>query len=109
MPFLVDQQNINFCLPNNGVLLSNLVHYVSCFIIAKYANLPIIPPFLQPGIDQYDYGVNFASAGAGALVETFHGDVSIITKKLFCYMPFCIVLFLCYLGNLSTQRMLLFI
>ncbi|OAY36340.1 hypothetical protein MANES_11G013800v8 [Manihot esculenta] len=42
--------------------------------IAEYANLPLILPFLQPGIDQYRFGVNFASGGAGALVETFQGD-----------------------------------
>ncbi|KAL4625195.1 hypothetical protein ACB092_05G007100 [Castanea dentata] len=41
--------------------------------IAEYAKLPLIPPFLQPGNNQYYYGVNFASAGAGALVETFQG------------------------------------
>lgn len=47
---------------------------------AEYANLPLIPPFLQPGIINRGYyysGVNFASAGAGALVETFQGDVSV--------------------------------
>ncbi|OMO65984.1 Lipase, GDSL [Corchorus olitorius] len=43
--------------------------------IAKHANLPFIPPFLQPGFRQYNLGVNFASGGAGALVETFQGFV----------------------------------
>ncbi|KAJ1408299.1 SGNH hydrolase superfamily [Sesbania bispinosa] len=43
--------------------------------IAEYANLPLVPPFLQPGITQYHNGVNFASGGAGALVETFQGSV----------------------------------
>ncbi|VVA97597.1 unnamed protein product [Arabis nemorensis] len=40
--------------------------------IAEYAWLPLIPPYLQPGnsVSQFTYGVNFASAGAGALVET---------------------------------------
>ncbi|KAI4355372.1 hypothetical protein L6164_004153 [Bauhinia variegata] len=42
--------------------------------IAEYANLSLIPPFLQPGNNHYYNGVNFASAGAGALVETFHGS-----------------------------------
>ncbi|CAI0419288.1 unnamed protein product [Linum tenue] len=48
------------------------------FIGPFYAKLPLIPPFLQPGnnIDHMAMGVNFASAGAGALVETFQGDVS---------------------------------
>ena len=45
-------------------------------IVAEYAKLPLIPPFLQPGAQRYYNGVNFASAGAGALVETFQGDVS---------------------------------
>ncbi|XP_061361910.1 GDSL esterase/lipase 5-like [Gastrolobium bilobum] len=43
--------------------------------MAEYANLPLIPPFLQPGNTQYYSGVNFASGGAGALVETFEGSV----------------------------------
>ncbi|KAF3605690.1 hypothetical protein DY000_02050640 [Brassica cretica] len=39
----------------------------------EYAWLPLIPPYLQPGngVNQFTYGVNFASAGAGALVETY--------------------------------------
>ncbi|XP_061361911.1 GDSL esterase/lipase 5-like [Gastrolobium bilobum] len=44
--------------------------------IAVYAKLPLIPPYLHPGYhDEYIYGVNFASAGAGALVETNQGRV----------------------------------
>lgn len=43
--------------------------------IAEYAKLPLIPPFLQPGNQLYYSGINFASAGAGALVETFQGAV----------------------------------
>ncbi|KAI3426646.1 Lipase_GDSL domain-containing protein [Psidium guajava] len=44
--------------------------------IAEYAELPLIPPYLQPGVlHQWRHGVNFASAGAGALVETFQGSV----------------------------------
>ncbi|KAL0853349.1 hypothetical protein Bca101_058501 [Brassica carinata] len=48
--------------------------------IAEKAWLPLIPPNLQPGNSnsQLTYGVNFASAGAGALVETFPGTS---TKK----------------------------
>ncbi|XP_022715357.1 GDSL esterase/lipase 1-like [Durio zibethinus] len=41
--------------------------------IAEYANLPLIPPYLQPDNHQFTYGVNFASAGAGALAETGQG------------------------------------
>ena len=37
--------------------------------------MPFIPPHLQPGYHQYTDGANFASAGAGALVETNQGLV----------------------------------
>ncbi|KAG7595166.1 GDSL lipase/esterase [Arabidopsis thaliana x Arabidopsis arenosa] len=51
--------------------------------IAEYANLPLIPPFLEPGNSQKKlYGVNFASAGAGALVETFQGSVINLRTQL---------------------------
>ncbi|XP_074299998.1 GDSL esterase/lipase 5-like [Silene latifolia] len=46
-----------------------------CDFIAENANLPLIPPFLQPGNPDFSNGVNFASAGAGALVQTFQGKV----------------------------------
>lgn len=49
--------------------------YATFFTVAEYAGLPLIPPFLQPGNPYYYDGVNFASAGAGALVETFQGEV----------------------------------
>ncbi|KAJ8756091.1 hypothetical protein K2173_024638 [Erythroxylum novogranatense] len=39
--------------------------------IAEHANLPLLPPYLQPGLDDYYDGVNFASGGAGNLEETF--------------------------------------
>ncbi|KAL0535879.1 hypothetical protein IC582_024806 [Cucumis melo] len=35
--------------------------------LGEYANLPLIPPYLDPHNDLYDYGVNFASGGGGAL------------------------------------------
>ncbi|EXC01345.1 GDSL esterase/lipase 1 [Morus notabilis] len=41
--------------------------------IAEYAKLPLIPPYLQPGNHEFSYGVNFASAGSGALVESNQG------------------------------------
>ncbi|MBA0864443.1 hypothetical protein Goshw_002950 [Gossypium schwendimanii] len=53
--------------------------------IAKYAKLPLIPPFLHPGFRQYYLGVNFASAGAGALVETFQGFVIDLKTQLRYY------------------------
>ncbi|XP_057504786.1 GDSL esterase/lipase 5-like [Actinidia eriantha] len=51
--------------------------------IAEYAKLPLIRPYLEPGMEQYDEnGVNFASAGAGALVETFQGAVINLSTQL---------------------------
>nr|GEX94905.1 SGNH hydrolase-type esterase domain-containing protein [Tanacetum cinerariifolium] len=41
--------------------------------IAEYARLPVIPPYLEPGNNEFTYGTNFASAGAGALIETLPG------------------------------------
>ncbi|XAR49847.1 hypothetical protein NMG60_11004005 [Bertholletia excelsa] len=43
--------------------------------IAEYAKLPFPPPYKQPGDHQFSCGVNFASAGAGALSETNSGMV----------------------------------
>ncbi|TQE08706.1 hypothetical protein C1H46_005690 [Malus baccata] len=53
--------------------------------IAEYAHLPFVPPFLQPGFRQYYGGANFASAGAGALVETFQGEVINLKTQLKYY------------------------
>ncbi|XP_054783968.1 GDSL esterase/lipase 5-like [Prosopis cineraria] len=43
--------------------------------IVECAKLPLLPPYLYPGTynDNCIYGVNFASSGAGALVETRPG------------------------------------
>ncbi|KAK2970018.1 hypothetical protein RJ640_008358, partial [Escallonia rubra] len=49
--------------------------------IAEYAELPLIPPFMLPGIE-YNKGMNFASAGAGALVGTFEGSVISLKTQL---------------------------
>ncbi|XP_042946716.1 GDSL esterase/lipase 1-like isoform X2 [Carya illinoinensis] len=43
--------------------------------IAEFAKLPLIPAYLHPGYKRYADGANFASAGAGALVETRQGSV----------------------------------
>ncbi|KAL8118837.1 GDSL esterase/lipase 5 isoform X1 [Apium graveolens] len=59
--------------------------------IGEYAKLPLLPPFLQPGINRqrdfytYNYGMNFASAGAGCLLETFQGYVIGLDKQLEYY------------------------
>ncbi|TQE09731.1 hypothetical protein C1H46_004688 [Malus baccata] len=50
--------------------------------IAEYAKLPLIPPYLQPGNREFRYGVNFASAGAGALVEINQGLVIDLPSQL---------------------------
>ncbi|KAG6605294.1 GDSL esterase/lipase 1, partial [Cucurbita argyrosperma subsp. sororia] len=42
--------------------------------LAEYAGLPLIPPYLDPHTDFYDNGVNFASSGSGALVESHEGS-----------------------------------
>ncbi|KAM7276635.1 hypothetical protein ACFE04_018501 [Oxalis oulophora] len=41
--------------------------------IAEYANLPLIPPYLDPNTDDYTNGVSFASGGSGVLPETNQG------------------------------------
>ncbi|XP_030467404.2 GDSL esterase/lipase 5-like isoform X1 [Syzygium oleosum] len=43
--------------------------------IAEYAKLPLIPPYLQMKDDEFMGGANFASAGAGALSDTYEGFV----------------------------------
>ncbi|EOX98817.1 GDSL-motif lipase 2, putative [Theobroma cacao] len=43
--------------------------------LAQFAGLPIIPTYLQPGNHKFTDGVNFASGGAGALVESHQGFV----------------------------------
>ncbi|XVF01591.1 hypothetical protein REPUB_Repub04eG0101600 [Reevesia pubescens] len=43
--------------------------------IAQFAGLPIIPTYLQPGNHKFTDGVNFASGGAGAVVESHQGFV----------------------------------
>ncbi|KMT04753.1 hypothetical protein BVRB_7g169330 isoform A [Beta vulgaris subsp. vulgaris] len=50
---------------SNGRLISD--------VIAQHANLPLLPPYLQPGESHFYDGVNFASIGAGALVQTNQG------------------------------------
>ncbi|CAI9097352.1 OLC1v1033752C1 [Oldenlandia corymbosa var. corymbosa] len=49
---------------------------------AEYAKLPVvIPPYLEPNAD-YDYGVNFASGGAGILSSTNQGLVIDLKTQL---------------------------
>nr|XP_027103244.1 GDSL esterase/lipase 1-like [Coffea arabica] len=54
--------------------------------IAEYAKLPFLPPCLRIGYQyQLAYGTNFASGGAGALVETFPGLVIDLQKQLWYF------------------------
>nr|XP_027121736.1 GDSL esterase/lipase 1-like isoform X1 [Coffea arabica] len=50
--------------------------------IAKYAKLPLIPPYFQSSYRQFVYGVNFASGGGGALVETHEGKAIDLKTQL---------------------------
>ncbi|XP_038897092.1 GDSL lipase-like [Benincasa hispida] len=50
--------------------------------IAEYANLPLIPAYLDPRNKLYIHGVNFASGGGGALVETHRGFAIDIETQL---------------------------
>ncbi|KAJ0008428.1 hypothetical protein Pint_29347 [Pistacia integerrima] len=50
--------------------------------IAEKAGLPLIPTFLPSYNDKFVYGVNFASAGGGALVETYRGYVIDLQTQL---------------------------
>ncbi|XP_016648880.1 PREDICTED: GDSL esterase/lipase 1-like [Prunus mume] len=50
--------------------------------IAQYAKLPLIPPYLQPENHEFSYGVNFASAGSGALDGTRLGSVISLKTQL---------------------------
>lgn len=44
-------------------------------LTAEFAQLPLIPAYFQTQQLGLTNGVNFASAGAGSLVETFSGFV----------------------------------
>ncbi|KEH18901.1 GDSL esterase/lipase 1 [Medicago truncatula] len=50
--------------------------------IAEYAKLPLTQPYLFPGSQEYINGINFASAAAGALVETNQGRVIDLKTQL---------------------------
>ena len=58
--------------------------------VAGFAKLPLIPPYLSPDNNEFTNGLNYASAGAGAMTETNVGMVC----DLFVYA------FLFFLGRL---------
>nr|XP_043615561.1 GDSL lipase-like [Erigeron canadensis] len=52
--------------------------------IAEYARLPLIPTYLEPNnnSDKFTHGANFASGGAGALIDTHAGLVVDLQTQL---------------------------
>ncbi|KAI7741172.1 hypothetical protein M8C21_019351 [Ambrosia artemisiifolia] len=51
--------------------------------ICEHASLPLIPPYLDPMSHAFFHiGANFASAGAGALLQTFQGSVISLQTQL---------------------------
>lgn len=50
--------------------------------IAEYAELPLIPSYFGIGKDRFVHGVNFASGGAGCLVETYRDFVIDLKTQL---------------------------
>ncbi|WCJ25199.1 GDSL lipase [Euphorbia peplus] len=51
--------------------------------IAEYLKLPgYISPYLQPGNRNYTNGVDFATGGAGALVETYKGKTIVLKNQV---------------------------
>ncbi|PWA78028.1 SGNH hydrolase-type esterase domain-containing protein [Artemisia annua] len=50
--------------------------------IAEYARLPFIPPYLEPGNNAFTYGANFASSGAGTLIDNLAGLVVDLQTQL---------------------------
>nr|KAJ0208068.1 hypothetical protein LSAT_V11C500291600 [Lactuca sativa] len=48
--------------------------------IAEFAGLPLIPTYLDPHNNEFLYGANFASAGAGVLDETLPSSITLKTQ-----------------------------
>lgn len=79
------------------------------FSAAEYAKVPLVPPYLQPGFNYYAHGVNFASAGAGALAQSYQGYVchplvyiriSLTKKKE--YMFYVLIIYSGYNNSISA-------
>ncbi|KAL7605259.1 hypothetical protein Lser_V15G17819 [Lactuca serriola] len=50
--------------------------------IAEYAGLPLVPAYLEPGNNEFTHGANFASGGAGALIDSHAGFVVDLQTQL---------------------------
>ncbi|KAL5822282.1 hypothetical protein ACOSQ4_020182 [Xanthoceras sorbifolium] len=50
---------------------------MAAYSICKVAYTASLPPYLQPGTHRFTDGANFASAGAGVLVETHPGTIQL--------------------------------
>ncbi|XP_062008730.1 GDSL esterase/lipase 1-like [Rosa rugosa] len=73
--------------------------------IAKFAKLPMLPPYLQPGPHDFTDGSNFASGGAGALATTNTGTVASFPMQL-SYFRNVTKLLQQKLGHLEAKRIL---
>lgn len=78
VPDLIGTYNTSILFLVNHLIICNCGFVLMCIlhlVAAQFANLPIIPPYLQPGSHQFTDGANFASAGAGVLDATHPGTV----------------------------------
>ncbi|KAI5422277.1 GDSL esterase/lipase 1 [Lathyrus oleraceus] len=74
-------------------------------IVAEYAGLPLLPPYLHPGHPEYVYGVNFASGGSGALSQTSQESVIDLNTQL-SYLRKVKKLFREKLGHEKTEELM---
>ncbi|XP_076890392.1 GDSL lipase-like [Bidens hawaiensis] len=74
--------------------------------IAEYARLPLIPAYLDPRDKEFVYGANFASGGAGALVETNAGFVVDLKTQLHYFGDLVKQYFRQNLGEAKTDQLL---
>lgn len=73
--------------------------------IAEFAELPLIPAYLDPRNDEFMYGANFASGGAGALVES-HAGFAVDLKTQLKYFGDLEKDFRQKLGDTKTNQLL---
>ncbi|CAI9288085.1 unnamed protein product [Lactuca saligna] len=83
---------------SNGRLISDF--------IAEYAGLPLIPAYLDPHYNEFLYGANFASGGAGALVETNTKNFVLDLKTQLQYFSDLEKRYRKDLGDVKTEQLL---